>query len=350
MRNSEPEPRNEVPTGRQGEQLRGCLPLPEELYIEVTNRCNSRCRTCVRTFETLEPLRDLTLDEFRAVVDQVAGLRRVVLHGVGEPLLNADLTAMIAHLKGRGRPPHVLFNSNAILLTPEMQEMLVGTGLDEFRISTDAAHSDLYAHIRGVDAFYRMVENVATFAARIQEAGYGPRLSFWFTAMRENLAELPELVRLARRLGVGEVYVQRLVYYEQGLAQQAQSLFRAMQAVEEELLAQAEALAQELGVAFSASGATTPRESLLSPDGDRWPWSGCRRPSSLMYVTANGNVLPCCFSPFTTGDYRGLVLGNAFKEPLSKIWNGIAYGRFRTALQSDRPPESCDRCGVCWSL
>jgi len=331
-------------------ERRGSLPLPGELYIEVTNRCNSRCQTCVRTFETLEPLRDLTLDEFRALVDQVAVLRRVVLHGVGEPLLNADLTAMIAHLKRRDEPPHVLFNSNAILLTSDTQEALIGTGLDEFRISTDAAHPDLYARIRGVDAFGRMVDNVASFAARIQEAGHGPRLSFWFTAMHENLAELPELVRLAHRLGVGEVYVQRLVYYGQGLAQQTQSLFRAMQAVEEELLAQAETLAEKLGVTFGASGATTPRESLLSSDGNRRPWSSCRRPSALIYVTANGNVLPCCFSPFTTSDYRGLILGNVFEAPLSEIWNGRAYERFRAALQSDSPPESCDRCGVCWSL
>ncbi|MFN2220686.1 MAG: radical SAM/SPASM domain-containing protein [Anaerolineae bacterium] len=326
------------------------LPLPEELYIEVTNRCNSRCQTCVRTFETLEPLRDLSLHEFRRLVEQVPGLRRAVLHGVGEPLLNRDLAAMIANLKDRPAPPIALFNSNAMLLTPASRDALLDAGLDEFRISTDAAHPNLYAQIRGVDGFDRMVENVAAFAERIRQAGRGPRLSFWFTAMHENLAELPDLVRLAARLGVGEVYVQRLVYYGQGLAVGEQSLFRAMHAAEERFLAEAEALAQGLGVAFRASGATAPRQSLLSPDGDRRPWSQCRRPSSLIYITANGNVLPCCFSPFTTGDYPGLLLGNAFETPLLDIWNGAAYRKFRADLQTDTPPESCDRCGACWSL
>jgi radical SAM protein with 4Fe4S-binding SPASM domain len=326
------------------------LRLPDELYIEVTNRCNSRCQTCVRTFETLEPLRDLTLAEFRQWVGQVPGLRRAVLHGVGEPLLNRELPAMIAHLKGRDEPPHVLFNSNAILLTPARQAALLEAGLDEFRISTDAAQAELYARIRGVDGFGRMVDNVTTFARRIRQAGHGPRLSLWFTAMHENLADLPDLVRLAHQLGVGEVYVQRLVYYGQGLAVGEQSLFRAMQSTEERLLVEAEALADALGIIFRASGATTPRASLLSPDGDRRPWSRCRRPSSLLYITANGNVLPCCFSPFTTRDYAGLILGNAFETPLSEIWNGAAYRRFRAALQTEAPPESCDRCGACWSL
>jgi radical SAM protein with 4Fe4S-binding SPASM domain len=326
------------------------IPLPAELYIEVTNRCNSRCQTCVRTFETLEPLRDLTLAEFRDLVDQAPALNRVVLHGVGEPLLNRDLAAMIAYLKQRSGPPQVLFNSNAILLTPQQQEALIEADLDEFRISTDAAQRELYARIRGVDGFERMVENVMAFSRRLEQVGHGPRLSLWFTALHENLSELPGLVRLAHRLGAGEVYVQRLVYYGQGLALQEQSLFRAMQATEDELLQEAEKLAQDLGITFRASGATTPRESLTSPDGNRRPWSKCRRPSSLIYITANGNVLPCCFSPFTTPSYPDLILGNAFQTPLTEIWNGTAYRQFRAALQSDTPPESCDRCGVCWSL
>ena len=326
------------------------MPLPNELYIEVTNRCNSRCQTCVRTFAELEPLRDLQMDEFRHLVAQAPGLRRAVLHGVGEPLLNRDLPAMIAHLKSRANPPHVLFNSNATLLTPEWQEALLQAGLDELRISTDAAHPELYARTRGIDAFGRMVENVGAFARRIRSEGHGPQISFWFTAMHENLADLPDLVRLAHRLDVGQVYVQRLVYYGSGLAIKEQSLFRAMQAAEQERLAEAEALAEDLGITFRASGATTPRESLLGPDGNRQPWSLCRRPSSLIYITANGNVLPCCFSPFTTRDYPGLLLGNAFETPLLGIWNGGAYRRFRAALRTDSPPEACDRCGACWSL
>jgi MoaA/NifB/PqqE/SkfB family radical SAM enzyme len=326
------------------------LPLPDELYIEVTNRCNSRCQTCVRTFNTWEPPRDLGLDEVCDLVDQVPLLRRIVLHGVGEPLLNRDLPAIIAYLKRRANPPHVLFNSNAILLTPERQEALLEAGLDEYRISTDAAHAALYARIRGVDAFDQMVGNVTAFAQRIERLGGGPRLSLWLTAIQENIADLPDLVRLAHRMGVGEVYVHRLVYHGGGLAQQEQALHRAMQAAEEELLREAEILAEQLDIIFQASGATTPRNSLMSSDGDRRPWAQCRRPSSLMYVSANGNALPCCLSPFTTRDYEGLILGNAFQSPLAEIWNGAAYQRFRAALQSDTPWESCDRCGVAWSL
>jgi MoaA/NifB/PqqE/SkfB family radical SAM enzyme len=323
--------------------------LPTELYLEPTNRCNSRCQTCVRTFEAWEPPHDLALDEFCSLVDQMSGLRRAVLHGVGEPLLHPNLPAMVAYLKDRTSPPLVLFNSNALALTPGLQVELIEAGLDEFRVSIDAARPGSYARIRGVDAFDRVVENIATFSARIRSEGRGPRLSLWLTALRENLPELPDLVRLAWRLGVGEVYVQRLVFHGRGLARRKESLFRALHAAEAGYLAQAEALAAELGVALQASGATSPRDSLEAVDAER-PWARCRRPHTLMYITANGNVLPCCFSPFTVHDYAGLILGNAFRSPLVKIWQGAAYRRFRAALQSQEPPEACDRCGVCWSL
>jgi MoaA/NifB/PqqE/SkfB family radical SAM enzyme len=201
-----------------------------------------------------------------------------------------------------------------------------------------------------VDAFDVMVDNVGSFAQRIQRVGHGPSLSFWFTAMRGNLADLPEIVRLAHHLGVGEVHVQRLVFYGQGLAQEAQSLFRALQDDEDAQLREAETLADGLGISFRASGAASPRKSLTAPGGRQRPWARCRRSLSLMYITANGHVLPCCFSPFTTRDYAGLILGNAFRAPLVEIWSGAAYRNFRAALQSDTPPESCDRCGVCWSL
>jgi MoaA/NifB/PqqE/SkfB family radical SAM enzyme len=324
--------------------------LPDEVYIEVTNRCNSRCQTCVRTFAIQEPLRDLELELFRSVVDQIPVLRRVVLHGVGEPLLHPDLEAMISHLKARPDTPHVLFNSNAILLTAERQKGLIEAGVNEFRVSTDAAHRDLYRRIRGVDGFVQMVENVGAFARRIAELGTGPVLSLWFTAMHENLGELPELVRIAHQLDVNEVYVQRLVYNGLGMASREQSLYRAMQATEEQSLREAEVLAASLGITFRASGATTPRDSLLSPDGDKRPWSQCRRPTTLTYISANGNVLPCCFSPFTTNDYQGLILGNVMETPLSEIWGSASYNRFRAALQTDTPPEACRCCGVCWSL
>src|SRR5499425_735118 len=89
--------------------------LPRSLYLETTNRCDSKCQTCIRTFQTLEPPADLTLERVRAIVEQCPVLDRVVLHGIGEPLLNREIFEIVAYLKIRAET--VLFNSDAISLT-----------------------------------------------------------------------------------------------------------------------------------------------------------------------------------------------------------------------------------------
>lgn len=323
--------------------------LPRTLYLETTNRCDSKCQTCIRTFQTLEPPKDLTLVELRRIVDQFPVLDRVVLHGIGEPLLNRELFAMIAYVKAKGAT--VLFNSDAITLTPPRARRLIESGLDEYRVSMDAATPESYAKIRGVPRFDRVVQNVGALVALQRELGRPtPRVSLWFTAMKANLEELPAFVRLAAGAEVAEVYVQRLVYYGQGLAVQAQSLYRGLQEREERMIEEAAALARAAGIAFRASGLAAPLESLKGPTRDERPWAGCQRPWTLAYVTANGHVLPCCISPWTAKDYAGAILGNAFEESFVAIWNGARYQRFRRDFESDVPPDPCRGCGRLWSI
>jgi MoaA/NifB/PqqE/SkfB family radical SAM enzyme len=323
--------------------------LPRTLYLETTNRCDSKCQTCIRTFLTNEPPKDLTLVELKGIVDQFPVLERVVLHGIGEPLLNHELFEMIAYLKAKGAS--VVFNSDAISLTPKRALQLIESCLDEFRVSMDGATRETYEKIRGVDQFDRVVENVRHLLGQQRKLEREiPRVSLWFTAIKANLEELPALVRLAARIGVREVYVQRLVYNSLGMAVAEQSLHRALLEREQGLIEEAHGLARDFGIAFKASGLATPLESLQGTELGSRPWSGCQRPWTLSYVTANGNVLPCCIAPFSAKNYRGALLGNAFTEDFSRIWNGEPYQQFRETFESDVPPDACRGCGLLWSI
>jgi MoaA/NifB/PqqE/SkfB family radical SAM enzyme len=318
------------------------------LYVETTNRCDSLCQTCIRTFNTLEPAKDLTLDELVRIVDQFPRVERVLLHGIGEPLLNPDLFRMISYLKGRGAT--VLFSSDAIGLTEKKREGLMQSGLDELRVSLDAATPETYQAIRGVPAFPRVRENVAALVDIRRRLGVArPAISLWFTVLRGNVHELPAFIRLAADIGANRVNVQRLVYYGQGMAVAEQSLHGTLSTLEAQCLAEATRLAGELGVSLSASGNTTPEASLTPEERER-PWAGCQRPWTLSYITVNGNVLPCCISPWTAKDYRGLILGNAFTRPFVEIWNGEQYQEFRNRFESDTPPDPCHGCGRLWSI
>jgi MoaA/NifB/PqqE/SkfB family radical SAM enzyme len=323
-------------------------PLPRSLYLETTSRCNSLCQTCILTFGGREPQKDLGWTEFRRVVDRFPALDRVLLHGIGEPLLNTELPAMIAHLKRRGAT--VIFNSNVITLGRRRAAALIDAGLDELRVSLDAATPETYARVRGVDAFARVVGNLEAFATLRRERGAPvPRVSLWFTALRDNIEEIPALVPLAVRAGASGIHLQRLVYNGLGLAVAEQSLHGRLQERETALIRETEAAARAASLEFSASGATAPEVSLTPARDDR-PWSACRRPWTLVYVTVHGNVLPCCIAPWITTHYEGIVLGNLFEQSLEDVWWGDRYLGFRDALQTESPPEPCRGCGVKWSL
>src|SRR6201998_3971875 len=88
---------------------------PVCLYLETTNRCNLLCETCPRTFAELEPPADMSWPLFTHIVDQFPRIARVVLHGVGEPMMVKALPRMVRYLKERGT--YVLFNQNGTLLT-----------------------------------------------------------------------------------------------------------------------------------------------------------------------------------------------------------------------------------------
>jgi MoaA/NifB/PqqE/SkfB family radical SAM enzyme len=323
-------------------------PLPRSLYLETTSRCNSLCETCILTFGGREPQKDLAWPEFRTIVDQFPTLDRVLLHGIGEPLLNRDLSRMVAHLKARGAT--VLFNSNVITLRPRLGRALIDAGLDELRVSLDATTPATYARVRGVDAFAKVVANLERFAGTKREVGTShPRVSLWFTALRDNLDEIPGLVPLAQRVEATGIHLQRLVFNGLGLATAEQSLFGRLRERETAVLQATESAAAAAGIAFDASGAATPEVSLTPTHADR-PWSACRRPWSLVYVTVHGNVLPCCIAPFITQHYEGIILGNLYRQSLEDVWWGSHYREFRSAIQTAAPPEPCRGCGVHWSL
>lgn len=325
---------------------------PVCLYLEVTNRCNLLCTTCPRTYEELEPPADMSWELFTSIVDQVPDLARAVLHGVGEPMLVANLPRMVKYLKDRGT--YVLFNTNGTVLSERNGRALIDSGLDELRVSLDAANRESFKAIRGRDYFGRILRNVRAFRAVQEKEGIStPRVSIWLTGLRETVEQLPAFVQVAAEAGVKEVYLQRLVFFAEsavGKARPDQALFERLTQEEAAHLQQAEELAHKLGVIFNASGAASEPELSLKRSDDDSPWSLCRRPWSLMYFTANGRALPCCIAPFSEHGYDNYTLGHAGRQSLSEIWNGSAYRDFRTALLSNTPPKSCANCGLRWSL
>src|SRR5579863_8038775 len=325
---------------------------PVCLYLETTNRCNLLCTTCPRTYEELEPPADMSWELFRSIVDPIPNLQRAVLHGVGEPMLVKNLPRMVRYLKDRGA--YVLFNTNGTVLNEKNGRALIEAELDELRVSFDAANAESYRAIRGKNYFHRILKNVRAFRElQERECKVKPRVSAWLTGLRETIEQLPDFVRVAAETGVKEVYLQRLVFFAEnaiGKARPDQALYEQLSHDEASYIENATTVAASLGITFRAFGAASEPSMSLKRNDNGTPWSLCRRPWTVMYITANGRALPCCIAPFSQRGYENYTLGDATQQSLREIWSGPAYQAFRRALQSNKPPGACANCGLRWSL
>jgi MoaA/NifB/PqqE/SkfB family radical SAM enzyme len=186
-------------------------PLPTALQVEVTSACNLRCAMCLVRYRP--PVNKLAgampFATLRRLVDDVPGLRRLTLQGLGEPLLAPDLLDMIGYAKSRG--VRVGFNSNATLLSRARADELVAAGLDWLHVSLDGADAGTFESIREGASFDRVVANLAGLVEAKRAAGSAtPWLRVVFVAMRRNVAQLPDLVALLARIGVNDLRVQNL--------------------------------------------------------------------------------------------------------------------------------------------
>jgi len=65
------------------------MPLPTFIQLEPTTKCNYKCIMCSRS--SLSPSRlnrDMSLSEFKFIIDQIPSLKSVHLQGLGEPISN----------------------------------------------------------------------------------------------------------------------------------------------------------------------------------------------------------------------------------------------------------------------
>ena len=148
--------RTHVPLARLVEKP----PIPDDMKIEVTSRCNLRCSFCAVKDKKREQgdMEDKTL---RVLLDacKYLGVKEVGLFLLGESLLRDDLEYYIKYAKLIGIE-YVYLTTNGVLCTPERFDNLRTSGLDSLKISLNAATREDYKAVTGVDAFDTVMTNI----------------------------------------------------------------------------------------------------------------------------------------------------------------------------------------------
>jgi radical SAM protein with 4Fe4S-binding SPASM domain len=224
----------------------------------------------------------------------------------------------------------------------------VRAGVDWLHVSLDGATAATYEDVRDGGNFALVRENIRGLVDVRRELGADrPTVQLVFVAMRRNLRELPDLVRLARELGVESVWVQNLSHSFSDTETESYAPMREYAAAEalwaepdDEVVATFDAarrLAGELGVELRL-----PRLEEPPPEPREDGAPGCHWPFEAAYVTHDGNAQPCCM---VMGEDR-VTLGDAEHSSFAEVWRSEPYRRFRAGLLEGDPPDVCAGCSL----
>lgn len=336
-------------------------PLPRFAQIEPIGRCNLACRMCP-VHERVDVAGELSFERFRELLDQMPTLETLHLQGLGEPMLHPRFFDMVALAASRGI--RVSANTNLTLLTPARARRCVECGLAGLSVSIDGASRDVYQAIRRKASFDKVLRNLGRLMRAREEVDSALQVRGVMVLMRGNLDELPALVRLLHDHGVRELLVQRLSsdLEQRGLAPGYIPIREyvhdaQLRAVDlehaEEVFAAARALADALGLALHLPRLSPKAQAERPPDAHEAPQARCRWPWEQLYVTAAGELLPCCMVATADRASFGNVFDGESAERreahpggLLRRWEGNEAQAFRAALASDSPPEVCRGCAL----
>lgn len=269
--------------------------FPIHLDLESTSACNLKCFMCFQSFNPPKPgYMDFGL--FKKCIDEGVekGLCSIKLQYRGEPLMHPKLVEMVKYAKDRG-VLEVMFNTNATLLDENKARGLIDAGLDKIICSIDGCTKEVYEKVRIGAKFETVLENIKRLQELKKEAGVKkPVVRVQMVDTPKNHHQIKEYLEFWGKI-VEHVAVEKMNDYHE-------------------------------------------KENVeICPSKD----FECSQLWQRLFVLWNGDITLCC------GDlYSKLILGNVWRDSISKIWTSDKLNHFRT-LHTSGQSHKMQICAEC---
>ncbi len=281
--------------------------FPFTIQVEATSDCTLDCVMCPHS-QIKERTGYMHFDLFKEVVDECSRHRSVgelIFSGIGEPLLHPQILEMGKFAKSKGIPK-VRLTTNAIFLTKQRtEEIFEASAFDEIGLSLDALTEETYNKIKKGSNFQTVQGNIVHFLDRKGNRGR-PFVSLHILKMKETVSEIDDfLKKWTSLLGKGDHVLLKDVHNFAGQVEDRR--------LKDQIYAH-----------------------------KRLP---CRQLGGFLYVSWDGDVMPCCMDPF-----RKLKIGNLYKSSLQKLWNSPLIQEVRQTHLQGRWEEIplCSHCDNWW--
>jgi len=306
--------------------------LPIRLDIENVSRCNFRCTMCqVSDWPKLKRAEDMSLDDFKRLIDEQYGLLEVKVQGIGEPLLGRDTYfEMLRYTRSKHIWVRTTTNASLLHLNHNYKK-LVDSGVNEIQISIDGATKETFEKIRRGSHFETVLANCKIINAYCRERGV-ERTRMWICLQQDNIHEFLDFIWIAQEIGF------RRMTYALNLNDWGQEKWSAVNRavtiddrVTPEMAEDAIVRGRRVGVEVTFWNNTS-RYNTADP-GRICPW-----PFDRAYVSSDMRIVPCCI----IGNPEVAEMGDA--RNLGDEWKGDAYRGFRRAHLEGRIPTVCRGC------
>lgn len=289
----------------------------------MTERCNLRCAHCYQDDSPAAELGDealrSVLAQFRALLAEIgrrsgAPTAHITLTG-GEPFVRAGFRELLEEVARERQRWSFAVLTNGTTVDRSLARQLAKLGTGFVQVSLEGT-PETHDRIRGAGSHARAVAGLR----HLVRARVPTMVSF--TARRDNWRELPSVIALARALGVGRVWSDRMIPLGHGERDQVLGPEETRELVA--LLARERAIGGRTEVAA--------HRALQFPASGGRPYR-CSAGIGLLTVLTDGTVVPCRRMPVPVGDLR--------QSSLSEIWFEAPYLQ---ALREPRVARGCEGC------
>lgn len=202
------------------------LPAPRYAWVPATTRCNLRCRTC--SVRNSPPGSDISDELIEAIFTALGDSLEVVnVTGIGEPLFARTWPQLRRRIREKPYRRLEIVTNGTFLTEEEVRDMMQAEHPTILIVSIDGAHKETFEYIRDRARWEHLVQTMDMIARLRRELAPGGLFSLGvdFVAVKDNIAELPELIPRLAQWGVdllvviemGDWQVNRDFYYEQAL-------------------------------------------------------------------------------------------------------------------------------------
>lgn len=344
-------------------------PLPQEVSLQLTYRCNLRCSHCYQWneqgfFRDFSPQRqktELDVEIVESVLRTTAPTRSKLFLWGGEPLMHTKF-GQVAELLER-YPRTVNMCTNGLLFKRKLDDLLrIGENLN-LLVSLDGLGEDHEA-LRGKGTFKRTMENIRMMLDLKREGRFRGELSLSCMVSHVTVGKMYEFMEWAEELGVNTVYFQFPWFISPEVAAQMDEVYEksfswlepdtgtkqptwhsyTYQLPAEQLPVLRESMARLASRAWRVRVRYQPQleadeveDFILGTSRPAQRRSKCLAVSNRMEVHADGSVSSCKFFP-------EFVVGNLYDTEVTELWQSEAFREVRSILSEGGMMPVCSKC------